>query len=225
MIRRSALLAFITAGMSLVSAGAHAQDFILHVAGDSINGDLKGLERGKLRFEIPGSGTFPIDWIQIRGVGSPGIYEVEVETGERYFGSLQPGETEGTLAVVGESAIEIIALVDIIKIASIEGSFLARFDGLIEFGFTYAKANKAVNYSLETQVNYRTRHDIITLSANSYLQNQAEAESTKRSQAQLSYDRLLSKGWLLGGRISTEQNQELDLDLRVSIGARRSGGP
>jgi putative salt-induced outer membrane protein YdiY len=221
--RRTALLVtvLLTSVLSLAAppTPAVAQDFVLHANGDSINGEVKGMGRGKLKFEIPGSGSFQIDWIQVRAVGTQDVYEVEVESGERFFGTLAPGPELGTLMVRGDTGEVVLSMPEIVGMTSIEGKFWSRFDGLVEFGFSFAKANSAVNYSLEAQINYRAHHDIVSLGASSFLQSQEDAETTKRNRLNLTYNRLLPGRWLLGGIAQTEQNQQLDLDLRASFGA------
>ena len=114
---------------------ASGQDYFLHVNGDSINGDLKGLERGKLRFELAGSNTFSVDWVSVAGVGTETVHEVENVDGERFFGLVRPGQQEGTLDIVGDTDTVTLALVDIVGMTSLEASFWSRFDGLVEFGF------------------------------------------------------------------------------------------
>ncbi len=189
-----------------------AQEYFIHTNGDVINGEIKGLSRGKLQFEIPGSGTFSIDWPKVAGLFSP-------ETGERFFGTLRPGQQAGTLDVVGDTETITIPLNQVLAFDDIAQGFWARLDGFIEFGFTLAKANRAVNYSLEGSANYRTRNDIFSLTASSFLQDQADAEATKRSSVQGRYTRMLANAWSLGGVALGETNQQLALDLRLAVGA------
>ncbi|MCL7937877.1 MAG: hypothetical protein M8844_06935, partial [marine benthic group bacterium] len=65
--------AFALAGLLLAVPGGvgslSAQEFIIHANGDSINGDVKGFQRGKLEFEIPGGSATFIEFDDIATIG------------------------------------------------------------------------------------------------------------------------------------------------------------
>ncbi|MFV1987829.1 MAG: DUF481 domain-containing protein, partial [Gemmatimonadota bacterium] len=210
-------LATLPGATPVVAQGA--QEYFVHTNGDVINGEIKGLSRGKLQFKIPGSGTFSVDWPRVAGVFSPQTFEVERLDGERFFGTLRPGQQAGTLDVVGKTRTVSIPLGQVLAFDDIAQGFWSRLDGFVEFGFAFAKANKALNYSLEGAANYRTRNDIFSLKANSFLQDQSDAEATKRSGVTTLYTRLLANSWSLGGLAFGETNQQLELDLRLAVGA------
>ncbi|MDX1395706.1 MAG: DUF481 domain-containing protein [Gemmatimonadota bacterium] len=215
----SRIASMIVAGLACVGAPAAAQEYLIHRNGDRIQGEIKGLQRGKLRFEIPGSGTFSVDWPEVAGLESPEVFEVERDDTLRFFGTLRQSSEAGALDVVSPLGTVTIPLERVIALEDIATGFWSRLDGFIEFGFSFAKANEAVNYSLQGTADYRTRHDIVALSASSFLQGQQDAETTTRTNIQLTYTRLLRRGWSLSGLSFAETNEELDLDLRWAAGA------
>ena len=46
----------------MAAVPAASQEFVIHVNGDSINADIKGLRLGELRFEIPGGNTSTLEF-------------------------------------------------------------------------------------------------------------------------------------------------------------------
>jgi len=206
--------------LCLASAGpASAQEFIIHADGDSINGDVKGFKHGKLEFEIPGGSSTYIEFDDIATVGSSEYWDIELDDLTRLFGTLEPGSEPGTVRIVGDAGSREVPLASIVQMTSIESGFWSRLDGFLEFGFSFAKANNVTNYTLASQVNYRGTKWASGLSFDSRLNSQDEVETTTRNQASLNFVRLLPKTWYAGAFTQLEQNQELDLDLRLLLGA------
>ena len=201
------------------SQTVRAQEFIIHANGDSINGDVKGFERGKLEFEIPGGSSTFIEFDHISAIGSPDLWDIELDDLTRVFGSLEPGSQSGTVQVLAEAGSREVSMSDIVKMTSIDASFWSRLDGFLEFGFAFAKANSVTNYTLATRVDYRGRKWGSGLTFDSRLNSQDGAETTKRNQAALNFVRMLPRTWTVGAFTQLEQNQELDLDLRFLLGA------
>ena len=48
-----------------------AQEYLIHVDGDSINAEIKGFQRGKLSFEIPGASTTTLEFDKVATMASP----------------------------------------------------------------------------------------------------------------------------------------------------------
>jgi putative salt-induced outer membrane protein YdiY len=201
-----------------VSQPLLAQDFILHVDGDSINGEVKNLKRGKISFEIPGGSATAIEWDNIAGIGTAGEFDIELTEKRRGFGRLAPGPEPGTAYVMTAADTVVIPLADFVEMVSVEGKFWSRFDGFLEFGFSFAKANSATNYNLAMTIDYRAPKWILGFDANSRLQRQDGAEDTKRSQFTLRATYLFPKSWTSTAFFQAEQNEELDLDLRLLFG-------
>jgi len=212
-------LAFVVIGLALfVTSPAVAQDFIVHVNGDSIHGELKNLKRGKVSFEIPGGSATSIEWPKIVGVGTGGAFDIELTEKRRTFGHVAPGPEPGTAYVIVGADTTVYQLSEFVEMASVNNKFWSRFDGFLDFGFSFAKANSATNYNLATQVNYRAPKWLLGLDASSRLQTQDGAEDTKRSQITLNVTYLFPNSWTSTAFLQAEQNEELDLDLRLLFG-------
>ena len=213
------VLFLLTALLVCTATPAAAQEFIIHVNGDSINGDVKGFKRGKLEFEIPGASSTFIEFDDISTIGSSDYWDVELDNLTRIFGMLEPGEEPGTVRIVGAAGVRVVPLASIVKMTSIDASFWSKLDGYLEFGFTFAKANSVTNYTLGARVAYRGTKWASSFTIDSRRNSQTDAETTSRNQATLDIVRLLPKTWFAGGFAQAEQNQELDLDLRLLLGA------
>lgn len=201
------------------ATSAVAQEFIIHANGDSINGNVKGFERGKLEFEIPGGTSTYIEFVYISAVGSSNTWDIELDDLSRMFGTIEPGAEAGNVRIVGDTGIREVPLASIVAMTSIEEGFWSRLDGFLEFGFSFAKANHVTNYTLATGVDYRDTKWASGFAFDSRLNSQDGVETTTRNQASLDFVRLLPRTWYAGALTQLEQNQELDLDLRLLLGA------
>ncbi len=194
------------------------QEFIIHVNGDSINGDVKGFQRGKLEFEIPGGSSTYIEFDDIATIGSSDYWDIEFDDQTRTFGTLAPGSEPGKVRVVTAEGAWEVPLQSIVTLTSLKTSFWSRWDGFLEFGFSFAKANNVTNYTLGARADFRGERWAGGVSLDSRLNSQDDVETTSRNQLALSAFRLLPHTWYAGLFAQAEQNQELDLDLRLLIG-------
>lgn len=213
------ILALTSAIILCATAPLAAQEFIIHVNGDSINGDVKGFKRGKLEFEIPGGSSTYIEFDDLSTIGSSDYWDIELDDQTRTFGTLEPGEEPGTVRIVGATGTQEVPLVRIVQMVSLDDSFWSKWDGFLEFGFSFAKANSVTNYTLGAQFVYRGENWASSLTLDSRLNSQDDVETTSRNQLNLTVVRLLPKTWYAGLLGQVEQNQELDLDLRLLLGA------
>ena len=85
-------------------------------------------------------------------------------------------------------------------------------------GLSLAKANSEMQLTLNGDVSYRTERYATKLSASSYISERSDVESTTRNTLASQTSRFLGRNWLLMGLINFEQNEELDLDRRISVG-------
>jgi len=204
----------------LAAAGpARAQEFLIHANGDSINAEIKSFARGKLSYEIPGSSSASLEFDKVATLGSPEDWDIELTGQRRLFGSILPGTESGTVRIATVSDTLDVAIVDIVKMTNVSKTLWSRFDGFVELGFNYAKANNATNFNFATKIDYRAPKWLFGFALDSRFQDQDDAESFRRNQASLYGNYLLPKTWYVGVFTQLEQNQQLDLDLRFLLGA------
>ncbi len=204
--------------LACLAAPVPAQEFIIHANGDSINGDVKGFDRGKLKFEIPGASATEIEFDDIATLGSNDRWEIEFDDQTRTFGRLAPGSEPGMVRIVDAAGAREVPLASIVKLTSIDDTFWSRWDGFLEFGFSFAKANSVTNYTLGARADYRGEKWAGGLTLDSRLNSTDDTETTVRHQLGLTALRLLSHTWAVGVFTQAERNQELELDLRLLAG-------
>ncbi|MCX6069246.1 MAG: hypothetical protein NTU91_00040, partial [Chloroflexi bacterium] len=172
-------------------AGARDRtDVIVFTNGDHITEEIVGMSRGKIDFRGVDTGRFSFEWLNVAEVTSEYVYNVEISSGETYLGPLLASDASGTLRV-GPEAIPIDRVV---AITSIDASFRARVRAFLDVGFTLAKSNRATTFSADGE---------FAFSRNSLLLSGTYFFTPWRA--------ILFTG--------LDQNVELDLLLRVSLGA------
>lgn len=192
-------------------------DIVVMSNGDRITGEVKSLSRGLLQYSTNAMGTLQIQWDSIASVTSADDFEVELDSGARLFGSLRPGAGGELLVFDGTDTLR-VAMTNVVDIAEVKKTFWNRWNGSLDLGFNFAQANSSTYWSTSVQATYRTQNDLISLSLSNFLQSQDSAATTTRAGAQAAYQRFLGQSWFVTGVGQYEQNSELDLDFRFTLG-------
>ena len=76
--------------MFAVCADAQAQrtDVVTLRNGDRITGEIITLNRGRLEFKTDDAGTLYLEWDKLASVVAARLFEIEIEDGTQYLGSL-----------------------------------------------------------------------------------------------------------------------------------------
>ena len=203
-------------------SAAQRTDVLTIENGDRITGEVKGLDRGVLTYKTDDAGTLSVKWLHVLSLQSQDIFEVEVASGNLYWGPLGVGERPGIL-VVGDQAL---VLRNVVGITPIEAGFWARTSGYVDAGFNFAKADGRRSLTLDGQMRYRSRKWGSSSSYQFYQQEQESADRLRRASLGLdgSYyfgSRFRPDGapvW--AGRVfwQASTNDELSLKLRNLIG-------
>jgi hypothetical protein len=196
-------------------ARAVKEDVVVLQNGDRVTGEVKWLTRGKLNYSTDDAGRLEIEWVKIARVTSPHSFEVELGSGEKYFGRLSAIDQNGSIVVAG-AGLDTLSIPSVVQISTLDAGFLKRVKAYLDLGLTYAKANQATTFSTEGEADYRGDKYGSTLVFSSYSQGQESAPTTSRNSTGVRVIRFLPKRWsalLLG---QAEQNDELDLDFRLT---------
>lgn len=215
-----ALLGLLTIAVSPL-AGA-STDVVVFINGDRLTGEVKSLERGKLRFKTAATDTISIEWDDVASLKSDQNIQVETENGDRYLGQLGNASNARHIVVDTRSGQMELEIERIVLMNPIEDKGIERFDGDITAGYNFAKAGEVqqVQFGLELEARSETR--IFGLDISSVATDSEDNSSSQRHSLDLNYQRLLPDRWLIGGVLRLERNDELQLDLRTSVGF--SGG-
>jgi hypothetical protein len=209
----------LVAALLLGPAPAHAQktDVVVLRSGDVITGEIKKLDRGKLEYSTDDMSTINIEWQKVAHVTSNHFFEVEETSGARHFGQLQRTEEPGQIIVV-LTRPDTLEILSVVRITRVKATFWQRLSGRVAAGFNFTRANKQLELTSGFHVRYRGTKWYSRLGGNTYFRSQEDSVGTSRNDYSLELQRFLGHRWSAGARISLEQNQELELDLRATLG-------
>jgi hypothetical protein len=220
---RVLLLLFAMALLRAAPLCGQKADTVVLRNGDRVVGEIQSLDRDVLSFKTDDMGTLAIKWDKIHRISSPRYFEVEETSGQRYYGSLRAGPEVKQMIVEVSTFRDTLHHEQVVRITPIGQGFFARLDGNISLGFTFQRANRIRTMSLDANVKYRTQKRLTGLRINTYFQGEETSEPTSRNTIALNQQRFLARRYVLVGTGQLEQNEELDLDLRIllSLGGGR----
>jgi hypothetical protein len=209
----------IAAALLLAAAPALARektDVVVLRNGDVLTGDIKGMSRGKLDLNTDDAGRPSIKWDKVLRVTSVYSYEVELTSGERYFGVLSsPADRE--LAVGDLPTAYVFSTDEVVELVPMDDTFFGRVRASFDLGFTFAKANSAATVSTSGDVTYRAQHLGATLAFDGYFQDDASNVAVSQYSVSLQGDLYFEKSWRAFLAAQVYHNDELALILRTSI--------
>lgn len=194
------------------------EDLVILKNGDKITGEIKELALGKLKYSTDDIGTIYIEWDKIKALQSKNYYELEREDGIRWFGAIDTDTIENKILVVVDTLVFPLEPQSIVGIVRIKGRFWARVNASADLGFSYTKASTVAQLNVAGDISYRGRLYFTKFTISSILTSQKEKEDTKFNQSSLDVNRFLRSNWIGGAQIKLEQNTELGLDLRTTVG-------
>jgi hypothetical protein len=198
---------------------AQKTDTVTLYNGNKITGEIKTLERGKLDYSTDDMGRVYVEWDKIARLFSRAYFEVELETGDKFYGSLPESPQNGRLVVqLTETVSDTVSMAQVVKITPIKSRFWTRLDGSVNIGFSYASANKVIQLNTAFTVKYRGQKWSSKLDYSGYWQRTDSTTGTTRNSITLNGQRLLKNRWSGAAYLGAEQNQELNLDLRLNLG-------
>lgn len=185
--------------------------------GDHVTCEIVRLDHGKLTVKTDDMGTIAIEWDNVARVSSDVEYDVEISTGVRYFGTLLPGDA-GTLVVTSTSGQTPLPLLDVVRLDPVGVSFWRRLDGSLDGGYNFSQSNGQTQFTLNTNVQYRSLRQLSQLTASSLLTTQDDADRQTRNTLTLTTQRFIRPRWSTLGFGQFQQNEQLSLNLRAVFG-------
>ncbi len=196
-------------------------DVVVLKNGDHITGEVKQVERGRLRLSTDDAGTLEIEWDKVASVSAVAPFDVDDLSGRRYLGSLVPGPAAGQMLIVWKGQTETVDLSSIVRLRRLDVSFWSRLDGSLDMGASYTSASELFALDLAATVGVERPGYEISADASATLSSQSGVDDTRRSLASLSYARRFENRWVALVKAQVEQNRELGFDLR---GSGQAGG-
>ena len=209
------------AGASL--APTDKTDIVQMRNGDRLVCEIRDLDQGQLRVKTDGMGTVYAEWDKVVRIESARIFEVQLTSGIRHYGSLVLAAAEGRLVVAASSGKVEIEIAEVVRIELLRSHFWSRFEGALDLGGSYTRANSLIQLNPSFDATYVGRAFQAGVDVSATWTRQEDKADTSRAVGTLSYLRLRGERWLGFALVTAERNTELGLDLRVlsSFGAGR----
>jgi len=217
-----AISAVLTVCLLLIASASAAEaqktDSVWIRNGDRITGEVKSLSRALLKYSTDDFGTVYIEWDKVVRITSKATFEVQLNSGEKYYGTLGPA-SNGWVAIGADT----LSLFHIVAITPIRQGLVDRVDGYLDLGFSFQKANKTLQLTSGAKVLYRGPRSETSFEISTFREDREDAPQTTRLTGDLTERYLFGNLWSAGLAIGYERNEELDLAGRsrvVAFGAR-----
>jgi hypothetical protein len=197
---------------------AQKTDVVILNNGDKITGEVKYLKVGILTYKTDNMETIEIQWNKIKSITTKNFFEVELTDGRVYFGSIAPSDEEGMMLVKGVTMDNNLFMKYIVRIARIRESFWDTIEGSIKLGFSFTKASQVGQISLGGNAKYRTKINVSELKLNSVITTTESEPTSSKNDLSFSYQHNLEYNWFGAGIASLQENSELGIKLRTSLG-------
>lgn len=203
---------------ALPSSAASKTDTVYFKNGDKLTGEVKSLKRGQLNLNTVATGTIGIEWNKIANIVSKQKIQIEVNDGRRYFGALTSSEKSSSLRIMTDSGPLVLDMSTIVVMTPIEGVGINALDVDLSLGYDFAKAGGVKHATLGITMDYRSLIRIESIRFNTVLTDSDTQEASRRTNLGLQHTRLWRNRWFSTGNLTFDQNDELDLNLRTSLG-------
>jgi len=209
----------------LASAAVRAQDddVVVIVNEGRLVGEIKSLDRGKLRFKTDATDTIQIDWTHVASLVSDQSFLVTLSDGRQLFGTWSESGTDAVLRLnLAETPIDLPLLL-ITRMTPIEGRLVDRIDMSVDLGYNASKANAVSQTDFSFAFNYRSEERLITMNVDASRSSSASQPNSLRQNDTIGYRRFIGdRNWDPQGFGAIERNDQLGLDRRATVGGGMS---
>ena len=222
------LLTMLISGMLLSALPLFARDkvdVLVMNNGDRFTCEIKGLDSGVLYIGLDYmQGTVQVDWSKVSRVESKQLFLVKTQDGRFHMGSLSMAEADAArtlrIELVDNSPSTVLVNQrDVVGIDQTSENLWQRFNGSINSGFTYSKANSTTQYSFGTSAQYIRESWTSGATFNSTLTGNTGVETSTRNNVSAYYRHLMRwDHWFYTGIGSLLQSTEQNIELQSVLG-------
>ena len=217
------LLVMLFAGSSSTNAQALEEfdDKIYLKNGDRLTGNIKELDRGKLRVKTITMDTIYINWVDVESIESNTYLRIARTDGTFTYGRVQKSDMSENLRILEDGKTTEIPALEVAsaKPIRVDESFWHRIEGDVSAGIDYKKASEILLVNVASNLRLLEEKYEIAFGFNWNETSNTEGEAQDSSRADLSgdYTRFLKDRWFWKASAGLERNQELGTDLRTII--------
>ena len=216
--RSGLLLVTLTLASSVM---AFAEDVIVLKNGDRISGEVKKLEAGHVHIDAGyGDNIFIIDWEEVERIESPAYFAVGTSGGARLSGSIRTDPEVSTRILVEQQGATVpLEHSTLVSLRPIDAGFWGRFSTSVDFGMSLTKANETKQFNTRSTASYLTDDWSLEVNYTSLWNLREDVPKTKRNEIGTNFLYFLTDRWFSVTFGNFLQSDELQLDLRSSIGS------
>jgi putative salt-induced outer membrane protein YdiY len=192
--------------------------------GDRITGNIKELDRGKLRIKTTTMDTVYLNWLDVESIESSTYLRIAKTDGSFRYGRVQKSDLTQNLRILDQGqTIEIPALeIASMKPIRVDESFWHRIEGDVSAGIDYKKASDILLVNVASSLRLREEKYELGFGFNWNETQRTENNNSSRADLNGDYTRFLRDRWFWKASAGLERNQELGIDLRTIVAG--SGG-
>lgn len=197
---------------------AQKTDIVVLNNGDRITGEIKGLFLGQLTYSTDAASTIYLEWPKLQSVNTDKTFEIELEDGRKLVGSVRPAAQPDSLVLVVDRDSVQVALLSVVALDRIKGTFWKRLDGDVNVGADYTQDNNKVDFNVSANVKYVVALQKFAFNLSTSFSRQDSASNISSLTAVFAYSRQFSGRWFYSGLLAAAQSSQLSLDIRGSAG-------
>jgi len=189
--------------------------------GDVITGNIKQLDRGKLRIKTLTMDTVFINWVDIETIDSDKYLRIERTDGTFTSGIIRKSDLANELVIEdrGKDVGVPILAVSTIQPIRVQESFWRRLEGDLSAGIDYKKASDILLINMSTNLRFKEEKYELAFNANWNETSRTKDNNSSRADLSTTYTRFLKDRWFWKASGGLERNEELGLNLRTIVGA------
>lgn len=199
---------------------AHAEktDVVFMENGDRLTGELRSMGRGKITYKTDIASTIYLEWERISQVEIQRDILVETIDGVRYSGHIGKTDKPDEISVATSHGPVVLKNHQIASMNPLNQSGWRDVVIEVSAGFNIAKANSVSQFNGSGSVSRKTSAHFWSVNTSTNTSSSSDNPSSQRASLQLNYSKLRPNRWLTSGILGFDTNDELNIDLRTSLG-------
>ncbi|MFL6230680.1 MAG: DUF481 domain-containing protein [Pyrinomonadaceae bacterium] len=197
----------------------HKDDVVTLTNGDQLTGEIKGLQRGELKFKASYmAGDVLLDWAKVARLESKDRYLIALTDGQLFTEPLRLAPPAGAADNFQIGTAARVRQAAVLKITPAEAGFFRQLEGTIDLGFSFTSGNEQYQTEFSSSATYRRGEHSLTASLESVFSGQHKGTSSARNEFNLDYRKQLSPRWYAGGLFDLLRSDQQSLALRTTVG-------